>query len=76
MTWQDKDWLDQPAHFAVGLIATYIIGQCLMPIEAVVIVMAGAFVRELMQHEWECTRVGWLDLSFFAIGTAEAVFFI
>lgn len=76
MTWQDKDWLDQPAHFAVGSIATYAIGQYLMPVEAAVIVMVSAFVRELTQHEWEWSRVGTLDLTFFAIGVAEAAFFI
>jgi len=76
MTWQDKDWLDQPLHLSAGLIGTFVPGLYLSWIEAATIVMVCAFVRELWQHDWEWYRVGILDLSFFAIGAALAAFFI
>lgn len=83
MRWQDKDWLDQPAHLAVGLLATYILcidefifGIRLSYVESVIIVMTWAFVRELKQHDWDWRRVGVLDLAFFAIGCGLAAFFV
>lgn len=76
MKWQNKDWVDQPAHLAVGLIATFVIGQWLSWFESSVIVMAGAFARELWQHDWDWRRVGVLDLAFFEIGCGFAAFFV
>jgi len=76
MTWQDKDWLDQPLHLAVGLIGTFTLGQWMSWLEASTFVMGCAYVRELNQHDWDWYRVGLLDLFFFAIGAALAAFFI
>lgn len=81
--WKNKDWLDQPAHLAVGLLGTYILcidefvfGIRLSYLESVIIVLTWAFVRELGQHDWEASRVGVLDLAFFAIGCGLAALFI
>lgn len=76
MRWQDKDWLDQPAHLAVGLIATFTMCFWISWAEASVITMVGAFARELHQHDWDWRRVGVLDLAFFAIGCGLAAFFV
>ena len=74
--WQDKDWLDQPLHLSIGLIATFVIGLYLPWLEAALFVMTCAFVRELWQHDWEWYDVGKLDLTFFAAGAAIAALFI
>jgi hypothetical protein len=76
MVWQNKDWLDQPAHLAVGLILTFVLCFWTSWLESSVIVMGGAFVRELRQHDWDWRRVGVLDLTFFAIGCGLAAFFV
>jgi hypothetical protein len=76
MTWQDKDWLDQPLHLGIGLIATAVLGLYLPWIESALLVMVCVFTRELWQHDWEWYRVGWLDLTFFGTGAALAALFI
>jgi hypothetical protein len=53
-----------------------VLGFCLPWLEAALIVMVCAFIRELWQHDWEWHRVGWLDLTFFATGAASAALFI
>lgn len=85
MTWQNKDWLDQPAHLAVGLVSVYVL--CTLSsllggyftigwLEASTILMTSAFVRELWQHDWDWRRVGTLDLTFFAVGCGIAALFV
>ena len=85
ITWQDKDWLDQPAHLAAGLISVYV--MCSLSswldanftitwLEASAILMVFAFVRELRQHDWDWRRVGTLDLTFFAVGCGIAALFV
>lgn len=75
ITWEKKDWLDQPAHFFIsaGLIAGFVLP---LPIWiAALIVMIGAFIRELRQHDWDWRQVGRKDLLFIALGAAIAAFF-
>lgn len=76
MTWQNKDWLDQPLHLAVGLIGTFALGLCMSWLEASAFVMGCAWARELYQHDWDWYRVGILDLFFFATGAALAALFL
>lgn len=77
MIWQNKDWLDQPAHLTVGVIATFVLTAYLHLswFESSTLVMTGAFIRELSQHGWDWHRVGVLDLIFFALGCGLASLF-
>ena len=72
----NKEYIDQPAHVIVsaGLVVAFV-----MPLPiwlAALIVMTGAYIRELLQHDLDWRRVGWFDLTFIALGAAVAAFLL
>lgn len=71
----NKEFIDQPAHVlvAAGLVAAFVVPTPLWL--AVLIVLIGAYIRELLQHDWDWRRVGWFDLTFIATGAASAALF-
>ncbi|WP_090369256.1 hypothetical protein [Nitrosospira sp. Nl5] len=72
----NKEIIDQTAHFTVAFAFMCAFMWPLPWWEAALLVMLGAFMRELNQHDWDWRRVGTLDLSFFAIGAASAAFLL
>lgn len=70
----NKEFIDQPAHViaAAGLVAAFVLPTPLWL--AVLIVLVGAFIRELLQHDLDWRRVGRMDLSFITLGAALAAF--
>lgn len=72
----NKEYIDQPAHVIVsaGLVAGFVLPLPLWL--ALLIVLVGAFTRELLQHDWDWRRVGWFDLGFIALGAATSAAFL
>lgn len=74
MTWEEKDWIDQPAHLLVGFFATLIISYPFAVwwsgLLAGCAVMAVAAYREYSQHP---DTIMDKDLGFWGVGCVAAI---
>ena len=66
-----EEIIDQGAHFLIGLIAVVSIGNFVPVWVAFIIMISGALIRELWQHEWDIKKMGvgsWKDMGFWFLG--------
>ena len=71
-----KQLIDQAAHFFVALALTLVVWAVYSVWAGMALTMAGAFVRELSQHDWKPSHLKMgsaIDLAFFALGCLVAL---